>query len=151
MTCDTWDVILLRKSPAIERSKTIDPSATTPVFSWFSNWGFFFEPQLRRVWGHKAGCTLTFMFLTFFLLTYYRISNSLHSGLAWVLSSSFFASLAGTGNFLVRAAVLGEIIPLCLNQAQSQVNRDIRLLTKSMKLILWSLISLNSWESFASS
>ena len=72
----------------------------------------------------------------FFLLTYYRVSNSLHSVLAWVLSSSFYAGLAGTGNFLVRAAVLGEIIPLCLNQAQSQVNRDIRLLTKSMKLIL---------------
>ena len=94
------------------------------------------EPQLRRVWGHKTGSTLTFMVLIFFLLTYHRVSNSLHSVLAWVLSSSFYAGLAGTGNILVRAAVLGEIIPLCLNQAQSQVNRDIRLLTKSMKLIL---------------
>ena len=133
----------LSKSPCIERSKTIDLSVRSPVFSsWFSNRGFswhfnFGEFGDIRVDAHWHLC------FWFFLSTYYRVSNSWQRHLAWVLSSSFYAGPAGTGNFLVRAAILGEIIPLCLSQAQFRVNRDSRLLIKSIKNLLQVLNILN--------
>ena len=71
--------------------------------------------------------------------------------LAWILSSSFCAGLAGTDKYFDREVVLGEIIHLCLTQTQYWVNIDSRLLTKRKKLVLWSFISLNNWEAFACS
>ena len=71
--------------------------------------------------------------------------------LAWILSSSFCAGLAGTDKSFEWEVILGEIIHICLTQTQSWVNIDSRLLTKSKKLVLWSFISSNNWEAFASS